>query len=96
MHPNEMAREPMPNISPGGRGPATAMPTVGRTGITHVRNDEYSFYDETRLLLYYWRSKPGSQAPDSLVTVLTKTNTFYTFRRAKPKPTAAPRPARHK
>ena len=77
--------DPMPNSAEELPAPTDHMPNGARKSISAIGNRRY-YWDAARRLRYEWTVKPGSDAPDSTVTVRDdNTDVAYTFRR-RPKP----------
>lgn len=72
----------MPIVDPS-RGRTDQMPNALTKNLTKVGNT-YRYWDATRRLAYEWPARPGSAAPDSIVTVQQQaTGAMYTFRRRR-------------
>jgi hypothetical protein len=81
------SRDRMPIVDPS-RGSASQMPNaLGKKNLINVGN-AYRYWDADRKLAYEWQARPGSAAPDSIVTVQQQaTGATYTYcRRVTPKP----------
>lgn len=76
------SRDRMPTVDPRRNG-TPAMPNAQRKNLTSIGNT-YRYWDADRQLAYQWEARPGSAAPDSIVTVQQQaTGAVYTYRRAK-------------
>ncbi|MDO7854734.1 hypothetical protein [Hymenobacter convexus] len=79
----------MPNKAADFPAPADHMPNAARKSISGIGNRRY-YWDADRRLRYAWQVKPGSEAPDSTVTVHDDNSDIaYIFRRRK---SSAPKP----
>ncbi len=66
------------------RSGASTIPNAQRKNLMSIGNT-YRYWDADRKLAYQWEARPGSAAPDSVVTVQQQvTGAIYTYKRAKP------------